>query len=107
MVKLRGRGEVIDFGTFPPDIFRGLFLCHRGYCQVCETSEIAFVAICVRSSYKMPGLKLHVACHSHHFGGGILISRAYRRRPCGYLKDLRTPSVVSCDSGHGVRNAIY
>ena len=51
--------------------------------------------------------KLHVACHSHHFGGGILISRAYRRRPCGYLKDLRTPSVVSCDSGHGVRNAIY
>ena len=33
--------------------------------------------------------------------------RAYRRRPCGYLKDLRTPSVVSCDSGHGVRNAIY
>ena len=51
--------------------------------------------------------KLHVACHSHHFGGGILISRAYRRRPCGYLKDLRTPSVVSCDSSHGVRNAIY
>ena len=33
--------------------------------------------------------------------------RAYRRRPCSYLKDLRTPSVVSCDSGHGVRNAIY
>ena len=51
--------------------------------------------------------KLHVACHSHHFWGGILISRAYRRRPCGYLKDLRTPSVVYCDSGHGVRNAIY
>ena len=51
--------------------------------------------------------KLHVTCHSHHFGGGILISRAYRRRPCGYLKDLRTPSVVSCDNGHGVRNAIY
>ena len=51
--------------------------------------------------------KLHVACHSHHFGGGILISRAYRRRPCGYLKDFRTPSVVSYDSGHGVRNLIY
>ena len=51
--------------------------------------------------------KLHVARHSHQFWGGILISRAYRRRPCGYFKDLRTPSVVSCDSGHGVRNAIY
>ncbi len=30
--------------------------------------------------------------------GGILRNRAYRRRPCGYLKDLRTSSVVSCGS---------
>ena len=36
-----------------------------------------------------------------------LLLLLYRRRPCGYLKDLRTPSVVSCDSGHGVRNVIY
>ena len=50
--------------------------------------------------------KLDVACRNHHFGRDP-DSRAYRRRPCGYLKDLRTHSVVSCDSGHGVRNAIY
>ena len=32
---------------------------------MCETSKIAFVAICVRSSYKMPGLKVNqVACGS-------------------------------------------
>ena len=55
--EIKGAWWFLDFGTFPPDIFRGLFLCHRGYCHVCETSEIAFVAICVRSSYKMPGLK--------------------------------------------------
>ena len=39
---------------FTADIFPGLF--HRGYGQVCETNEIAFVAICVRSSYNMSGL---------------------------------------------------
>ena len=28
--------------------------------------------------------------------GGILRNRGYRRRPCGYLNDLRTSLVVSC-----------
>ena len=42
----------------PPDIFRGLFICHRRYRKVCEASEIACVSICVRSTYKMPGLYL-------------------------------------------------
>ena len=35
---------------------------------MCETSKIAFVAICVRSSYKMPGLYLlaHVNRQIHN-----------------------------------------
>ena len=71
--------------------------------QVSSTPDV----VCGTQHHTSLDAKLHVACHSHHFGGGILISRPYRRRPCGYLKDLWTPSVVSCDSGHGVRNAIY
>ena len=53
-----GGGVIARFQDFPPVIFLGLFLCHREYCQVFEKSEIAFVAICGRSSYKMPGLSV-------------------------------------------------
>ena len=51
-----GGGVIPRFQDFPPSYFLRTFLCHREYCQVFETSEIAFVAICGRSSYKMPGL---------------------------------------------------
>ena len=49
------------FRDIPPGYFSGTFYVidsrrHRGYRQVCERSEKAFVAICVRSIYRMPGL---------------------------------------------------
>ena len=53
---LGGRDDSPISGLSPWIFSEDFFLCHRGYCQVCETSETVFVAICARSSYKMPGL---------------------------------------------------
>ena len=73
-----GGGVIPRFQDFPPVIFLGLFLCHREYIEVFETSEIAFVAICGRSRYKMPGLQNQYSCqiisltvYYAHYGGAV------------------------------------
>ena len=49
-------GTLPDCRTFPPDDLLRLFRCQRGYLQGYKTSEIAYVAICVRSCHIMPVL---------------------------------------------------
>lgn len=41
---------------FPSIEFLKTFICYRGYSEVYKSSEIVFVAICVRSYYIMPVL---------------------------------------------------
>ena len=55
MVKC-GNGDITRFQDFPPDDFLRLFRCQRGYLRGYKTSEIASVAICVRSCHIMPVL---------------------------------------------------
>ena len=59
---------------------------------MCETSKIAFVAICVRSSYKMPGLNAdaNITCD---FGDGD-ISHSRSRLPHTHTDSHIVSSII-------------
>ena len=50
--------------TFPPEDSLGLFVCDRGYVQGEKTTEIVFVAICLRLTHFVHKMPVLLSLHS-------------------------------------------
>ena len=53
-----------DFDHFPPEDSLGLFVCDRGYVQGEKTTEIVFVAICLRLTHFFHKMPVLLSLHS-------------------------------------------